>query len=365
MSVPTSTLWEIEPHSLAKHAILRQYLGAWIGIMGRNNQRIVYLDGFAGPGRYKGGEKGSPIIALEIGIDHHKKGNLNEITYVFIEDNEDRFKHLEAEIKNYSLPATFVTKVEKNNFDTTIKTILDRLENRGAKLAPTFAFIDPFGYKGAPYEIIQRLLQNEKTEVFINIMVEPINRFLNHPDLALRNHIVDLYGTDKVLQINNSCGNGIQQLRELYQSQLEKCAKFVRYFEMRDSSNRVIYYLFFATNNRLGHIKMKTAFWQIDKLTGYRFSDRTNPNQMVLFDEDPQSFFKKFLMNKYKNGECISFSKAAQIIEDETAYTESHLRNALKRLEAEGCICVQPSKQNGKKRIGKTFPKETLIEFKW
>jgi hypothetical protein len=69
-----------------------------------------------------------------------------------------------------------------------------------------------------------------------------------------------------------------------YQEQLKKHAKFVRYFEMRNKNNRPIYYLFFATNNRLGHQKMKEAFWSIDTSSGLRFSDATNPNQPVLFD---------------------------------------------------------------------------------
>jgi three-Cys-motif partner protein len=53
MPVPVDTLWEIEPHTIAKHEILRRYLGAWFVIMGQTNRRIIYLDGFCGPGRYK------------------------------------------------------------------------------------------------------------------------------------------------------------------------------------------------------------------------------------------------------------------------------------------------------------------------
>ena len=62
---PKDTIWPIEPHTCAKHQILRKYLDAWLPILGTYNKRIVYIDGFAGPGEYKGGEPGSPIIALE------------------------------------------------------------------------------------------------------------------------------------------------------------------------------------------------------------------------------------------------------------------------------------------------------------
>ena len=65
VAVPKDTIWPIEPHTAAKHQILRKYLDAWLPILGTYNNRMLYIDGFAGPGEYTGGEPGSPIIALE------------------------------------------------------------------------------------------------------------------------------------------------------------------------------------------------------------------------------------------------------------------------------------------------------------
>jgi hypothetical protein len=50
--LPRDTIWPIEPHTAAKHQILRKYLDAWFPILATYNKRIVYVDGFAGPGRY-------------------------------------------------------------------------------------------------------------------------------------------------------------------------------------------------------------------------------------------------------------------------------------------------------------------------
>jgi three-Cys-motif partner protein len=62
------TIWSITPHTQAKHAILKRYLDAWFPILSRqaailnrkfgtvNGRRILYIDGFAGPGIYTGGE---------------------------------------------------------------------------------------------------------------------------------------------------------------------------------------------------------------------------------------------------------------------------------------------------------------------
>ncbi|MXX78600.1 MAG: three-Cys-motif partner protein TcmP [Gemmatimonadales bacterium] len=67
---PRETVWELKPHSLGKHLVLKQYLKAWLPILGQTQGRIIFLDGFAGPGEYKGGEEGSPIIALRAFVEH-------------------------------------------------------------------------------------------------------------------------------------------------------------------------------------------------------------------------------------------------------------------------------------------------------
>jgi hypothetical protein len=51
MVKPIDTLWEIEPHMLTKYEILRRYLESWYPILATYNGRIIYLDGFCGPGR--------------------------------------------------------------------------------------------------------------------------------------------------------------------------------------------------------------------------------------------------------------------------------------------------------------------------
>jgi three-Cys-motif partner protein len=97
MTKPSETLWEIEPHTKAKHEILRRYLGAWFPILGLKIPRIVYIDGFCGPGRYLGGEEGSPIIALKEALNQPALANA-EVNFLFIDERADRISHLESEL---------------------------------------------------------------------------------------------------------------------------------------------------------------------------------------------------------------------------------------------------------------------------
>ncbi len=71
MSDELPTVWPLEPHTEAKHAILKSYLQAWAPILARRakklgleNKPLRFIDGFAGPGIYEKGEPGSPVLAV-------------------------------------------------------------------------------------------------------------------------------------------------------------------------------------------------------------------------------------------------------------------------------------------------------------
>jgi three-Cys-motif partner protein len=115
VAVPKDTIWPIEPHTSAKHQILRKYLDAWLPILGTYNKRIIYVDGFAGPGRYTGGEPGSPIVALEAALTHQAKLP-GELVFLFIEKKTDRADHLSAEIAKLQLTPSFKVQVQRGSF---------------------------------------------------------------------------------------------------------------------------------------------------------------------------------------------------------------------------------------------------------
>ena len=116
------------------------------------NQRVLYIDGFAGPGKYRGGEDGSPMIALKAARDHSAKPKA-EIVFIFIEKERDRFEHLEgvvAEIKP-TLPANFRVNCVHGEFDDQMTGVLDDLDAQRKRIAPSLVFIDPFGFSHTPF----------------------------------------------------------------------------------------------------------------------------------------------------------------------------------------------------------------------
>lgn len=361
MTLPRTTIWEAEPHTIAKHAILRAYLEAWFPILSRWNTRVVYYDGFAGPGRYVGGEVGSPLIALDVAINH-KVAFKSDLVFVFVEEDLERKEFLEAEIKRLTLPSNFKCQVINDTFDSALRRTLDGLDKRGLKKEPTFAFVDPFGFEGIPFELVRRLLNRKSCEVFITFVTSAIERFVSlHP-----NHINALIGLPNAAEEIMNANDRVLKSRELYCRSLRAVARFVRFFHMLDRNDRSIYDLFFASNSREGHYKMKEAMWKVDNAGDFRFSDGTDPNQMSLIGTRTAFELCRELANRFR-GQTVYSDELLTHTRDNTPYLKRHYSEALKLLEAGECreekIEVDPIKRDGKKRRRGTFPEGVRITF--
>lgn len=238
MATVQETYWSIEPHTQIKHLILRRYLGAWLPIMARHNGRILIVDGFAGPGRYMGGEEGSPIIALKALLDHpHFQRFLRkrEVVFRFIEGEEDRAAALQDELRKFEasrlIPEWVKYDVLQGEFAPLMTQVLDKLESESKRLAPTFAFIDPFGFAGVPIEVIARIVQNPHCECLITFMYEAVNRFISHPDPKIQTHINQLFGTEewRIILKESDPATRRHRIVDLYCQQLIQQAKLRGY----------------------------------------------------------------------------------------------------------------------------------------
>ncbi len=195
MPTPTKTLWPIEEHTKAKHEILHRYLGAWLHPR-KQTPAHSYVDGFSGPGQYSGGEFGSPIIAINKAKSHGNLLSETEVVFLLINFRRDRIEHLEALIREMGLPSNFTVISKVGEFADQIGQIFAELNFAGNRLAPTFAFIDPFGWSGLPFQLVQRFVGNPRSEVFVNVMVDFIRRFLTHPNDVIREDIKNLLNAE-------------------------------------------------------------------------------------------------------------------------------------------------------------------------
>ena len=296
--------------------------------MSTHSGRIIYLDGFAGPGIYSGGEDGSPVIALETAVNHFlaQKLTKTEILFFFIEQDKARAQKLKDVLaKRFpKLPPNIKYIVEGAEFAPTFKQTLDTLDQQGGKLAPTFAFIDPFGFSGMPMELIARLLNCKKCEVLITFMASFVRRF---NDDARENALNELYATEEWKKLREIVDpdERLKLVVKLYESQLIKLggADYVKSFGMIGPGNQIIYYLVFATKHLKGLEVMKDAMWSVDPTGSYKFSDVTGFNQSLLMDFQSEPLWvegaAKLVYNKFK-GKTVNERIIRRFVVAETQY---------------------------------------------
>lgn len=286
-------LWPLEAHTAAKHEILRRYLRRWLPIMASWNKRLGYVDCFAGPGEYAGGEPGSPIIALEIAQEFLPSGILkpNQLAMVFIEAKKSRYEHLvdccAAFRAMHPSVGAIEIDIENGRYEARIADVHARLLKRASGSGAIFYFIDPFGVKGMPHAVLRLLLAPERSEILSTFMYEEINRFLDTPEFEA--HLDAMFGEPGWRALRAVSGSERKrEMVEFFKARLiDAGAKYVVAFEMRNARNATDYFLLFATKNIRGLEVMKQAMWEVDKSGKFAFSDYTYSFGPMLIEPSP------------------------------------------------------------------------------
>jgi hypothetical protein len=179
--------------------------------------------------------------------------------------------------------------VYDGEFAKVVEGILRDMDSKGSKLAPTFTFVDPFGYAGFPLNLISQLLKPRASEVLITFMASRIRRFLDEFHEDVLDALFDSPDWRKARSLSGD--KRVQFLLELYVRRLKEAtpAKYVLTFEMVSRDGEPIYWLTFATKHPKGCEVMKEAMWAVDPKGAYRFYDAAaGVRRFVLEEDDPE-----------------------------------------------------------------------------
>lgn len=339
------TRWTRWPHTKAKHDLLVRYLGAWFPIMGRSVRKAIVLDAFAGPGRYDHGEEGSPILVLNALLEHKDFANWSNCEFVllFNELDPERFESLEGVLgelrtANDPWPANVrLLDPQNQSFEELGRQLLDSL--KGNNMAPTFAFIDPFGYKGLPLDLVAELVSFPMCELFIYFDFNSVNRFATAN--VVDKHFDRLFGTDEYRNAPPAGDPARKQfLHDLYERQLKQAANFahVRSFAMVNDTGHIGNYMFFCTRNRRAFDLMKGAMWKIDPSGEYRFEDSFAGQEVLFEDENATGPLRDYLLEHYA-GKTVPIQQLVDHVIDETPFHSGQVRRqTLAPMQREGLI---------------------------
>jgi len=377
--------WIYREHTRVKHELMRKYLYAWIIKLGKFHRKVLFFDGFAGRGEYidentgKVLRVGSPIIALKLADEllqrckeRGRQPYFDKFICIAIEKDGDNFRNLQIVVSKELERIEFKDKMDIKLINGEFANVVTELvEQVGVKIAPSFFFIDPFGFSGVPFEVVKNILSLPRTEIFFTFMSRDINRFLKLPQVE--KHLEALYPTSEWREICKirDWQERDRRLLNLYIKSLyeEAGVKYVWPFRVcMDEKYQTLYYLIHATNHFDGLKIMKDIMykqgasgefaWLGPKESFYR-------RQQKLFDDTIPSL-KKYLLNRFK-GETKTFDEILEETYADTRFVEPQYRQALKELEKEKKIKVERVTSKTSRGLGGKdkiiFPKSNPVQM--
>ena len=150
-----------KPWSVVKDEILGCYFKPYVSKILHTYKPLVYVDCFAGKGKFEDGNRGSPLIALEI-IDQCRASTTMQqaqINATFIDLNY-------ADDLRRNLGSYPWVKIVSGKYEDNIKTIL-----RGKENCNIFLYIDPYGIKALQCSLFDEFARGHfnSIELLINL----------------------------------------------------------------------------------------------------------------------------------------------------------------------------------------------------
>jgi three-Cys-motif partner protein len=348
MPVPSGVLWDADPHTLAKHRLLENYLAAWLPTLLQGGFRgVTYAEGFAGPGIYTGDEPGSPVIALRTFLG--QRGLLaagRSVDLVLVEEDGRRLAELRHQMSRTLATvasAPVGISVEYISGDQA-EVLLPALERIGAMRRPVFAFLDSYGGPDVPLDLARRIGAAPASEVLVTFGTSFFIRFCE-----VEGHQAEgdqVFGGRTWRQVARLAPHEKKPfLVATYRESLRQAGfTYVVSFEMLDEQGHDLH-LVFGTTHRAGLEKMKNAMWTVDPAGGVRFRDPRDPNQGVFdFSVDPDLGPLSRSLLAALADKPMTLAKLKDHALVETVYRPPHARTVVQKLLKQGAIQRDPTR---------------------
>lgn len=206
---------ESSEQSEIKSLLVSKYFWAWAKIMigaqkryRPQDNRIAYIDLFAGPGRYKDGSVSTPLLILQQAIADSEMRQ--RLIVLFNDKDPENTNSLQNAIRE-------LEGIEKLAHRPTILNIevgdeiAERFEQMN--LVPTLFFVDPWGYKGLSLRLIDSVVKDFGCDCIFFFNYNRINMGLGNPFVT--EHINALFGEQRADVLRSKVEGLDSQEREL------------------------------------------------------------------------------------------------------------------------------------------------------
>ena len=367
--------------SYYKDALLERYLKIYFQKILTSKYNTVYIDGFAGKGRFDDGTDGSPVIVSKIIQDAKLKTHgQGQIASYFIEYKYAR------ELEKHIDPQCVVS----GDYKVELPKIIDTLKNSNV-----FLYADPFGIKHLKFDVFSKLKSNNinSAEMLLNFNSFGFLREGCRLLKIKQTEITDVYDADEDIKDNvnsidnmNCIANGeywiellndyklkVCDMKEIetlfvekYTMQLRKIFKFVVNIPIRTGENNIPKYrMIYGTNYIDGILLMSDIMFKCDK----EIQLSNNGNQHSLFDYMDRFNCIDDILHCLPHN-FLGIKELCLKIYNEIGVKYSHeeIQDSLKQLEKRGQIVVRrtPSTTKTGKKVKalSIMNKEYVIEVR-
>ncbi len=372
---------EAKEQSQIKAAIVAKYFFQWAKIIipRSNSKKVLYLDLFAGPGRYDDETKSTPIIVLEHAINDDSMRE--SLITVFNDKNASHVDSLNDSISK--LPGIEKLKykpdIHHSEVDASLAAQLEQ-----TNLVPTFSFIDPFGYRGLSKKLINAVIKDWGSDCVIFFSYNSINRGISNS--YVEEHMDALFGEERAKKLRGDlekakfeCEKTKQHLpsiREplileaILESLEEMGAKYSLpfRFEHKDKA-RTSHYLIFASKNPLGYKIMKDIMASVsersvDGVASFEYiPEKRRQTRLFAYSKGLEDL-KSDLLSKF-SGQTILLNDIFESTNVGTPFVVRNYQDAILELEQTGIVSCEPAWEKRRMRLDKKTinPKTVKVKF--
>ena len=363
---------EPKEQSLIKARIVEKYFWAWAKVIiskvkkgSSSNQKIAYVDLFAGAGRYEDGSKSTPVKVLETAIADPDMRNM--LVSIFNDADVENVNSLQQAID--SIPGIenlkYRPRISKYEVgEDIVKTF------QSMKLVPTLLFVDPWGYKGLSLQLVNSVVKDWGCDCIFFFNYNRINMGLSND--AVKEHINALFGQVGADQLRERLKTLTPQERELTvveyicEALKEMGGKYVLPFRFRhEMGNRTSHHLIFVSKHPKGYeimkeIMAKESSEQTQGVPSFEYNPATLQQPLLFELTRPLDQLESMLLDNF-SGKTMTMAEIYDQHHVGKPYIKKNYKDALRNLESQGKITVHPPA--GKKRRKGTFADDLKVTF--
>jgi three-Cys-motif partner protein len=358
--------------SATKARIVSAYFWAWAQIITgkKAKQRAIgYVDLFAGPGVYGGGQKSTPILILEAAI---RDADIGDKLHVFLNDKNPEYA---ASLRKAVAELPGIEKLAHQPEITNAEVTENAIQWLASKWPyPSLVFLDPWGYKGLTLQLIDAALRRKFSDVIFFFNFNRVNAAIRNA--FMEDHVEALFTPARLEQLRGEVEGKSPEVRE--QIVMRALKDEVTHGGQRHwldfkftsaESNKTSHYIILVSKDPTGlkpmkDIMAKASSASVDGVASFTYAPKAKVNtQMDMFQKRPTDTLADELLRQFK-GQTLAMKDVFYRHHENTKYRLKNYKDVILRLESEGKVtCDPPAGARPPRRGEPTLADEVRVTF--